>query len=108
MLRFCHGILHCKLTVSLVSTKSVFKCYKQAQCSVKVSHLDVQAEYERERAAVDEIMRRIDAEDALEEAQRRRQQAASRDYIQQFLQVRPHNRADRTGVCGWIGLRVAA
>ena len=44
-----------------------------------------QKEYEAERQAVDEIMRKIDEEDAADAAKRTAQQAATREYIANFL-----------------------
>ena len=53
----------------------------QGQCK----HHAVQREYEAERQAVDEIMRKIDEEDAADAAKRAAQQAATRAYIAEFL-----------------------
>jgi len=48
-------------------------------------HCAAQREYEAERQAVDEIMRKIDEEDAADAAERAAQQASTRAYIADFL-----------------------
>lgn len=58
---------------------------RQPRSRQRRTHYAAQREYEAERQAVDEIMRKIDEEDAADAAKRAAQQAATRAYIADFL-----------------------